>query len=554
MNRSKCNQGRNLAMSLAITSTFIALPSHGQTDVDPPVTAKIEANTDIHVVAPTNTFFGTRGLSQTASAEALGEGRLTFGTYGSWYQQQRSFLGVPNKNANIFTGIGSISLGINRQIDVFASLSGFGSTDYESDSAAGLSTVGGGIQGTLPLPQKNPIRMAAQLGIYQGFSENAINQNNADGFNYFETRTGLDFMAKLIQTITLGHENAGFKLHFNEGLVTSAENNTDALLLLGVGAQINIFAAVLGIEAHSRTPFNDIAVATDPLWITPSMQFRTPYSLNITLGGDISLSDNRNDAANTRALEPYRLFAGMAFTFDTEYGKRAAAKAEEQREAAERNRLRTNNRDLKNSLIDQSRADSLARLNQQAQSDSSAAFMAAKTRQDSIAMADKARQDSVSRADKARLDSLSLIDAQALLNEEKSKRSDAEKQLLSTGLLLLDAVYFETGKTDISINSKPYLNIIAKMLTKYPKLRIEVSGHTDNVGSESMNVTLSEGRAQSVATYMTTVAPELQNILSAKGYGYSQPKAENKTAAGRKLNRRTELQVLNKDVLSEYNR
>lgn len=156
-------------------------------------------------------------------------------------------------------------------------------------------------------------------------------------------------------------------------------------------------------------------------------------------------------------------------------------------------------------------------------------------------------------AAKARQDSLALVESRKNLELEKSKRSDAEKQLLSTGLLLLDAVYFETGKTDISINSKPYLNIIAKMLTKYAKLRIEVAGHTDDVGSDASNQRLSQGRAEAVSAYMSSVAPELSNMLSARGYGESMPKADNKTADGRKHNRRTELQVLNKEVLREYN-
>jgi outer membrane protein OmpA-like peptidoglycan-associated protein len=91
------------------------------------------------------------------------------------------------------------------------------------------------------------------------------------------------------------------------------------------------------------------------------------------------------------------------------------------------------------------------------------------------------------------------------------------------------------------------------MLTKYPKLKIEVSGHTDNVGGADYNMRLSEGRSQSVAAYMVSVAPALNGFLSAKGYGLTQPKADNKTPDGRKHNRRTELQVLNKEVLSEYN-
>jgi outer membrane protein OmpA-like peptidoglycan-associated protein len=554
MQKQKNILTRQLVPSLFLLGYGFLAFSYAQTDVDPPVTARIEANTDINVTSPTNTFYGTRGLTQTASAEALGEGRLIFGFYGSWYQQQKDFSGAPNKDANIFTGIGSISLGVNRQIDVFASLTGFGSTDYDSDSASGLGSVGGGIQGTLPFSPEIPVRMAAQVGIYQGLSENQINLNEADGYHYLETRTGLDFMAKLIQTLTLGHEKAGLKLHFNEGIRTSSESGTEASLQLAAGAQLNITMASFGLEINSRTPFSNISIGTDPLWLSPSVQFRTPFEINVTLGGDIALAGERNDALNSRGLEPFRLFGGLAFTFDTEYGKRAAAKAKQQREERERLGLQNNIRDLSKTISSNSMEDSLARIRQQEKADSLAGFMTSKAHQDSMIMAGKASQDSITMANKARSDSLALIDANNRLAEEKSKRSDAEKQLLSTGLLLLDAVYFETGKTDISINSKPYLNIIAKMLTKYPKLSIEISGHTDNVGGANYNMGLSEGRSQAVLSYMVQSAPELRGMLSAKGYGLTQPKADNKTAEGRKLNRRTELQVLNKEVLSEYNR
>ncbi len=510
------------------------------TNVDPVETENIDANTEIKMTSPTNTFYGTRGLSQTSSAEALGEGRLIFGLQGSFYQQQKLFSGGPNKDANIFTGIGAVSLGINRQIDAFASLTGFGSTDYVSNRASGLGSLGGGFQGTLPFEPSTPIRMAAQVGIYQGLSGNSINSNHADGYNYFETRTGLDFMAKLIQSLVLGNENQAFKMHFNEGLVTSAESGTDALLLFATGAQFNVSNTVLGMELNARTPINEINIASDPLWMTPSVQFRTPYDINVTVGGDIALSSDRSIPA--RALEPYRLFAAMAFTFDTEATKRQRAKDKARREAMERGQMQNDNRKLSDNLVKQSKEDSLAQLRQKGQSDSAAAVMSEKARQDSLQMAGKAHQDS-----------LVLLDSQRKLAEEKAKRSDAEKQLLSTGLLLMDAVYFETNKTEISINSKPYLNIIAKMLTKYSKLQIEVSGHTDDVGSDARNLTLSQGRSESVAAYMVQAAPELKNMLTAKGYGESQPKADNKTAEGRKLNRRTELQVLNKEVLKEYN-
>ncbi|MBW8889241.1 MAG: OmpA family protein [Fibrobacteres bacterium] len=173
---------------------------------------------------------------------------------------------------------------------------------------------------------------------------------------------------------------------------------------------------------------------------------------------------------------------------------------------------------------------------------------------DTAALMEKARQDSSARASKARQDSLSLADARRQLDIERSKRSEMENQLLTTGLLVLDAVYFETGRTEISINSKPYLDMLAKMLTKYPKLQIEVDGHTDNVGGDVYNQNLSEGRAKAVQSYLISQAPDLNGRLAAKGFGESSPKADNRTAEGRTLNRRTELRVLNKEALDEYNR
>jgi outer membrane protein OmpA-like peptidoglycan-associated protein len=484
-----------LAILAAAQTARAQSDTANQTNVDPPVLEHIEANTEIKVTAPTNTFYGTRGLSQTASAEALGQGRLIFGLNGSFYQQQKAFPGAPNKGANFFTGIGSIAFGLNRHVDAFASITGFGSTDYESEQASGPGTVGAGVQGTLPFAQSAPVRMAAQVGLYQGLTNNPIDSNFADGYSYFEARTGLDFMGKLVQSLVFGSEEVGFKWHFNEGVVTSAESGTDGLLLLSTGAQVNIVSAIVGAEIHTRSPIDAIEFGTDPLWMTPSLQFRSAYDINLMVGADIALSGERSDALNNkRALEPYRLFAGIAFTLDTEAGARAEAKARAQREAREKAGLKNKNRTLE----EQAKQDSLDAIAQKASADSAAAAMASKASADSAAMANKARQDSIA-----------LAESQKNLALEKSKRSEAEKQLLSTGLLLMDAVYFETNKTDISINSKPYLNIIAKMLTKYPKLQNEVAGHTDNVGSDAHNQTLSQGRSESVARYMGEAAPEL---------------------------------------------
>jgi outer membrane protein OmpA-like peptidoglycan-associated protein len=196
------------------------------------------------------------------------------------------------------------------------------------------------------------------------------------------------------------------------------------------------------------------------------------------------------------------------------------------------------------------RQDSLA-MADKAQRDSLA--MAGKAAQDSLNIAERARRDSLAMAEKAKRDSALLGEANKALSEERSRRSEMETQLLTTGLLVLDAVYFETGRTEISINSKPYLNMLAKMLAKYPKLQIEVAGHTDNVGSDAYNRNLSDGRAAAVRDYLVSQAPELGSRLTSKGYGETMAKADNATAEGRKFNRRTELQVLNKEALKEYN-
>jgi len=526
----------------AAWAALSAVPAHAQ--IDPPVIEHIEDTTTVEMIQPTNTMQATRGLPQTSSAEALGEGRLVLGLNGPWYRQQRTYAGAPNAKADIFTGIGSVAYGISRQWDIFASLTAWGTQNYRGPQGSGLGTLQGGIQGTLPFTPTAPIRMGAQLAVINGLSKNPIDSNYAQGYNYFETRTGLDFRGTLMQTLVAGSEATSLKMHFNEGVATSMQSGVDPLLLLATGLQVNVPMAALGLELHSRTALSDVNFQTDPLWLTPSVQFRSMYSMNLTLGGDISLSRDRTGPTSEvalRSLEPYRLFGGIAFSFDTWAEKRRQEKWEAIRASRERERL-------------QSQAVASA---QKAHDDSIAAANA-NSQINNITvqngqLSQKAQQDSLAMAAKARQDSLALADAQSNLAQERAKRSDLENQLLSTGSLVMGGVYFETGKSDISINSKPYLDMLSKMLIKYPKLRIEVAGHTDNVGRDAYNMNLSQARAMSVRNYMVGQAPSLDARLTARGYGESMPKADNTTAEGRKLNRRTELQVLNKDALREYN-
>jgi outer membrane protein OmpA-like peptidoglycan-associated protein len=516
-------------------------------------TVRAESGDNTPVYSPVVNGEALRGLSSIGSAESMGGGRITFGFLAPWYRQQTGYLNntTPNAGANIFTGQGAFSYGVNSNVDLFASLAGFASSNYYNTGRnSGLGTIRAGVQGSLPFPQYAFLRMGGQTAIIGGTSQNQINTYRADGYNYFETRTGYDFMGKLMQTVLSGSEDYGLKFHLNEAGVIGIGKREPALILLGAGLQGNLGFVVLGAELNSRTQFADMAFGTDPLWFTPSLHIRTPYQMNVMAGVDVALSADRSNNA-PRALEPYRVFGALAFSYDMLAGRRNAELARRQKAAEEKAALEKKNalsekqvRSLAMKSFDDSVALSSEKKNGRMEKDSM------QRKADDDARASKAAADIL--AKKATDDSLALIVAARDLAYEKGKRSDAEKQLLSTGELLLDAVYFNTGKTIISINSKPYLNIIGKMLLKYPKLQIEVAGYTDNVGSVDYNIGLSQGRAESVRNYLTQMEPALSSKLNSHGYGMSMPKADNSTADGRTTNRRVELRVINRDALLEY--
>ena len=87
------------------------------------------------------------------------------------------------------------------------------------------------------------------------------------------------------------------------------------------------------------------------------------------------------------------------------------------------------------------------------------------------------------------------------------------------------------------------------ILSQYPDLKLEIGGHTDNVGSAAKNQTLSDARAKTLLDYFTRKHPKIASNMTAKGYGMSQPVAPNSTAKGRGMNRRVELKVLNPEAL-----
>ena len=107
----------------------------------------------------------------------------------------------------------------------------------------------------------------------------------------------------------------------------------------------------------------------------------------------------------------------------------------------------------------------------------------------------------------------------------------------------LNNIFFETGKDELKTASYSELNRVIKFLQDNPKVKIELSGHTDNVGNDSFNKSLSQKRADAVLSYLTKNGID-QSRLVAKGYGMEKPVADNATEEGRAQNRRVEFTIL----------
>jgi outer membrane protein OmpA-like peptidoglycan-associated protein len=125
-----------------------------------------------------------------------------------------------------------------------------------------------------------------------------------------------------------------------------------------------------------------------------------------------------------------------------------------------------------------------------------------------------------------------------------------ETELLDTGMMRFNDIEFATNKADLLPASLPTLDLVGQVLSKWPQLKIEIGGHTDQRGTASANQKLSLARAQTVQKYLLDKYPTLQaSQYTTRGYGESRPLAPGNDEASWALNRRVEFVVLNKDVL-----
>ncbi|MCB8994854.1 MAG: OmpA family protein [Bacteroidales bacterium] len=111
--------------------------------------------------------------------------------------------------------------------------------------------------------------------------------------------------------------------------------------------------------------------------------------------------------------------------------------------------------------------------------------------------------------------------------------------------VVLENIYFETNKATLTAASYPQLNQVVTFLQNNETIHLEISGHTDNVGSLKANMKLSEDRAKAVVDYFIANGID-KSRLEAKGYAFNQPIAPNDTPEGREKNRRVEFKVISK--------
>ncbi|MGB0977457.1 MAG: OmpA family protein [Prolixibacteraceae bacterium] len=117
------------------------------------------------------------------------------------------------------------------------------------------------------------------------------------------------------------------------------------------------------------------------------------------------------------------------------------------------------------------------------------------------------------------------------------------KKIIPGATTILNNIFFETNSYELDDISHSELDFVCNYLKENSHLTVEIGGHTDTVGSVALNDTLSVNRAKVVREYLVNGGIDPQRITY-KGYGYTKSVASNDTEEGRRLNRRTELKVI----------
>jgi outer membrane protein OmpA-like peptidoglycan-associated protein len=142
------------------------------------------------------------------------------------------------------------------------------------------------------------------------------------------------------------------------------------------------------------------------------------------------------------------------------------------------------------------------------------------------------------------------MDKQA--EELDAELKNAEVERIGEGIKITfdSGILFDFDSDNLRSASRENLRELAETLNEYKDTKILIEGHTDDIGDKSYNQELSVDRAQSVADYLKDLDIR-GNRLITKGYGESQPVADNDTEAGRQKNRRVEVAIYANEELKE---
>ena len=133
---------------------------------------------------------------------------------------------------------------------------------------------------------------------------------------------------------------------------------------------------------------------------------------------------------------------------------------------------------------------------------------------------------------------------------DRSKSNSYNKDIYLSPIIegetvVLNNIFFETNHYSLLPSSESELKTLLDLLEKNTSIVIEISGHTDNIGSPEYNLELSSKRANTVKEYLEGKGIEGIRLLS-RGYGHAKPIADNDTEEGRAKNRRTEFKIIKK--------
>lgn len=131
----------------------------------------------------------------------------------------------------------------------------------------------------------------------------------------------------------------------------------------------------------------------------------------------------------------------------------------------------------------------------------------------------------------------------ALRQQLQGTGVEVQRQDNNIVLTMPDAITFDFGQSTLKPQFYGVLGNLANTLNQFPDTRIQVAGHTDNVGSDASNLQLSQQRANSVRSYLAS-AGVMPQRMQAVGYGESRPIADNGSDYGRAQNRRVEITLI----------